>query len=903
MSKRPTVHIVSHTHWDPEWYSPFREYQMRLIPLVDKLLRILEENDRYSCFMFDGQVSALLNYLEVKPENSSRIEGLVRRGKLLIGPFFLLPDEYMVSPEGIIRNLLWGIRESKRFGAFMPVAYLCDMAGHPPQMPQVLNLFGLTVMVAWRGVLGSPGITRSEFFWRAPDGSRVLFLVMPFAYVNFGRLPRERETILKIALDNIEKLSLFASTSHYLLMEGHDHQEPREDIPELIDFLNSQLPEYHFIHSSLPQYAESVRSELSKNVPEYEGELRATQTSFVLPGVLSTRIPLKKEIRVSEAMLERVAEPLASLADMLGLASYPSDFLRLSWKIQFNNQFHDVIYGAHVDEVAEEAAVRSHQVFQISKRIAYGSGYLLACECSRNFEKSIVVVNPLPYPVSGVLDFSVQLEPFESMNSYAMVDENGTILPFGVEEVLRERNYLSERNLMDYGWGGKEVKRIQVFAQVDKVPPFGCKVIGLEKIEALECGEGLKKQRAALGNFMEILPSLEPEVDDPVRSGTDFMENSSLRISFEGGKITLEDKRNGKTYPNFGFIEDSGDRGDHYLFSPPDNNIVLYSSFGEVSKVVSSPLKAVFKVVHNLKIPKGISEDRTSRSTELVEQGVEVFYTLRAGAEFVEIKVRFENKAANRRMRIGFGMGRRCTLSEAEVFFDVVKRDVSQRVEDTFWPEKIPPTRPKDRFVFVGDEEGGLLFVDGGWLKEYEVTEEGHCFVTLLRCSDFLSVDSLPERSNSFTGPKIPTPGAQYLGTVFETEIVVYPLTGHWSNLSSYRFADHFLKPLYFQLAGKSAGGRIKSGEGLIVLDNERVLMSALKKKEDGDGWVLRLWNPLDKRQTVRLCLSPLLGIKKCFLVNGLEERIMPINFVEENVLLLEFEPKKILNLELSKEG
>lgn len=259
MFNKPTVHIVSHTHWDPEWYSPFREYQMRLVPLVDKMLNILENNRKYQYFMFDGQISALLNYLEIKPYNRNRIENLVKSGRLLVGPFYILPDEYMVSPEGILRNLLWGIRESKQFGGYMPVAYLCDMAGHPSQMPQVLNQFNIDTMVAWRGVLGSPGLTKSEFIWKAPDGSKILFLVMPFAYVNFGRLPDDRTETLQIAKNNIKRLLTFASTSNLLLMEGYDHQVPREDIPDLIEYLNANLPEYKFVHSNLVNYAQSVK--------------------------------------------------------------------------------------------------------------------------------------------------------------------------------------------------------------------------------------------------------------------------------------------------------------------------------------------------------------------------------------------------------------------------------------------------------------------------------------------------------------------------------------------------------------------------------------------------------------------------------------------------------------------
>lgn len=899
MFNKPTVHIVSHTHWDPEWYSPFREYQMRLVPLVDKMLNILENNRKYQYFMFDGQISALLNYLEIKPYNRNRIENLVKSGRLLVGPFYILPDEYMVSPEGILRNLLWGIRESKQFGGYMPVAYLCDMAGHPSQMPQVLNQFNIDTMVAWRGVLGSPGLTKSEFIWKAPDGSKILFLVMPFAYVNFGRLPDDRTETLQIAKNNIKRLLTFASTSNLLLMEGYDHQVPREDIPDLIEYLNANLPEYKFVHSNLVNYAQSVKEELTSDVYEYQGELRATQTSFILPGILSTRLPLKKEIRKGEFFLERLAEPLASLADMMGLDSYPKDFLDLAWRIQFNNQFHDVIYGAHVDEVTEEATSRAHQVLQISKRVAYGSAYLLAKECSRGYEKNIVLINPTPYFLSGTFDFTLRLSLYDSIYNYILLDENDKPIPFGVEKLQSVRNYLSDRKLIDYAGKGEDIQELSIFAQIDNIPPFGFKVIGIDKVQNTAMGKRLKEQEEITGDFMNIFPSLKLEVKNPVYSGVDFMENAFLKISFSpDGTIVLEDKEGGKIYRNFGFIEDSGDRGDQYLFSPPERNAIVYPSYTELRKIVSSPLKTIFEVNHCLEIPLGITDDRTARSLEAIHQEVKVTYTLRANTKFLEVKVQMVNRAGNHRLRMGFEVGKEMVFSEAEVFFDVIKRSSHKELDDTFWPEKASLTKPKDRFVFVGNKDEGLIFVDQGWLKEYEFNESGYFFLTILRCNDFLSVELLPERSGSSTGPKIATPGSQYLGAAIEADFAIYPLSKHWAELPSFSFADHLLKPLDFQILGKY-GGKINSEESLLSFSSEKILISALKRKEDGNGWIIRVWNPLDEEQRVKAKISHLLKIKEVFQVNGLEERIKPIN-LEDGEFVLEFGPKKILSLELS---
>jgi hypothetical protein len=51
---KKTLVLVSHTHWDREWYLTYQQYRFKLVRLVDRLLAILDSDEEYAFFMLDG---------------------------------------------------------------------------------------------------------------------------------------------------------------------------------------------------------------------------------------------------------------------------------------------------------------------------------------------------------------------------------------------------------------------------------------------------------------------------------------------------------------------------------------------------------------------------------------------------------------------------------------------------------------------------------------------------------------------------------------------------------------------------------------------------------------------------------------------------------------------------------
>jgi len=146
-----TVWLVPHTHWDREWYEPFQRFRLRLVDLMDDVVdRALAEPEFR--FTMDGQMAAVDDYLEVRPERTEAIRRLVAHGQLAIGPWRVLMDEFLCSGETMIRNLEIGLADAARLGPSMPVGYLPDMFGHCAQMPQLLLGVGIERACVWRGV-------------------------------------------------------------------------------------------------------------------------------------------------------------------------------------------------------------------------------------------------------------------------------------------------------------------------------------------------------------------------------------------------------------------------------------------------------------------------------------------------------------------------------------------------------------------------------------------------------------------------------------------------------------------------------------------------------------------------------------------------------------------------------
>jgi mannosylglycerate hydrolase len=443
------LHVVSHTHWDREWYRPFQLFRLKLVHLVDGMLDILENDQEFKHFMLDGQTILLDDYLYMRPEKEAILREHVRNGRIIIGPWHILPDMFLVGPEAHIRNLLEGDRTSRIYGLKMMIGYMPDSFGHIGQIPQILRGFGIEVASLWRGVYDGP----AEFWWQAPDGSRVLMAYLREGYGNGADLPTDNLERFASMIDKKGNTLAAASiASDFLIMFGTDHMEPPRDTSEAIAYANEMLQNTHVIHSTLPQYAAAIQASIKEQeveLPTVEGELRACKRMHLLPGVLSTRIWIKQRNHACETLLGKWVEPFSTFATLVTAADQPqamikcpSSIVRQTWRLLMENHPHDSICGCSIDEVHEEMKVRFNQVEQIGEEITKQSLESLASfvrtdlaqRASDNLpsigeaQSAIIVYNPSSTARTDIVTATIELPP--NVTEFDLVNENGTSLPY-----------------------------------------------------------------------------------------------------------------------------------------------------------------------------------------------------------------------------------------------------------------------------------------------------------------------------------------------------------------------------------------------------------------------------------------------------------------------------------------
>ena len=350
------IHIVSHTHWDREWYLPFQIFRARLVKMIDSLLNILSKEADFRYFTLDGQTIVLEDYLEIRPDKAEELKKRIKEGRILIGPWYILPDEFLVSGESLIRNLILGEKISRKFGRVMRIGYTPDTFGHIEEMPQILRGFEIDNFVFWRGYTADEK-RRSEFIWRAKDGSEVIAVNLPDGYFNAYNLTINGfEEFERKVKEKADRLKSYATTKNILLMNGEDHLFPEEKLPEYINIYQNKHPEDTLFHSNLEIFLKEVRKNKSE-LEIFSGELRDCKRTPILSGVLSTRIYIKQKNERCEVLLEKYVEPFSVLSYLFGM-EYPSYLIWQAWKYLLQNQTHDGICGTSVDEVHREMLTR-----------------------------------------------------------------------------------------------------------------------------------------------------------------------------------------------------------------------------------------------------------------------------------------------------------------------------------------------------------------------------------------------------------------------------------------------------------------------------------------------------------------------------------------------------------------
>ncbi|MFC6016887.1 hypothetical protein ACFP2T_11795 [Plantactinospora solaniradicis] len=396
-----TIVVVPHTHWDREWYEPFQRFRLRLVALLDEVFERMERDPRQR-FTLDGQLAAVDDYLEVRPERRDQVAALVADGRLAVGPWQILLDEFLCSGENIVRNLELGLRRSAGFGGAMPVGYLPDMFGHVAQMPQILAGAGLAHACVWRGV--PERVRTSAFAWISPDGTAIRTEYLHGGYGNAAGLVDNPALVPRRAAELAERLAGWRSDdgpgTPMLAMYGADHGAPAANTPDLLAGAAEQTG-LRLRVGTLSEYFADQPTEVT-GLPEVHGELRSHARANILPGVYSVRAHLKQAMGRAERCVERYAEPLAAL----WYDRSAQRFLDMAWIRLIEASCHDSVTGCGCDETAEQVATRIAEAEQLGRAVHDLVGARRAAETPRDGH---VVFNPTPRPRTVLVRLDVAL--------------------------------------------------------------------------------------------------------------------------------------------------------------------------------------------------------------------------------------------------------------------------------------------------------------------------------------------------------------------------------------------------------------------------------------------------------------------------------------------------------------
>ena len=927
-----TLHIVSHTHWDREWYRTFQQFRLQLVHLVDNLLVILDKDPEYLHFMLDGQTIVLEDYLQMRMANLPLLQKHIQENRVLIGPWYILPDEFLVSPEATIRNLMIGKQICSLFGQRMMIGYIPDPFGHIGQMPQILNGFHMDTACLWRGV---PKDFPTLLHWIAPDGSSVLLAHLHDGYGNIADWPASDPDQSLMDLDKeTDKLEPLNPTSHFLLMRGTDHLEPRPELPEHIHYYNQhESSERRAIHSTLPAFLAAVSQELAENsiqIPSLTGELRDPQKAHMLPGVLSARMWIKQRNHYSETMLERWVEPFSTWAELVkrGEAAFlplkehekstrlndPGPVIHQAWKLLISNHPHDSICGCSIDETHADMVSRFDQVDQVAEAITSQSLAALQSEINTegpdlaNKLAAITVYNASPYLKSDLV--SVDIDIPDAGHDLRVVDQAGNQVDCQwewEERDFKESNTYQVKNLMNLltnaGSSGHNNQKL-IRAKLGQDPDMPC--IDAEFSSFLE-PDG-RQLESALTDVMGLIMSCDPEMLVRVKvfhvatARLSFVANDvpalgyqtwwvlsvprqeitvvewdedeedlesisneyfTLTLTGEDGSFSLFDKVNQVLYENLNTFIDRGDRGDEYNFTPPENDSVFFPQIESV-ETIKEALSETLILQMNLKTPIGLSNERDSRSSELVTCPLDVAISLTQGLPQVNVQVVFDNHALDHRLEVRFPTGLNVEKARYDGHFQILERAIDLPDTDASWRELPRPEVPQRTFTDVSVASHGLTIANRG-LPEVAVVrdEQGRAEIalTLLRCVGWLSRDDMWNRQGQ-AGPPLPTPGAQEQATY----LFNYAIIPHGADFgNAVKLAQSYQTDFEAVVAPLQIGRLPERAEMVSVAPSE-FLITALKEAENESGWILRGVNLSDA--SINLKLKPSLPYLSVELVN-----------------------------------
>ena len=701
-----------------------------LVHLFDRVLDDIAAGKIKGPFSTDGQAIVLDDYLEIRPERRKQVLGYVKSGKLKVGPWYVLPDEWLVSGESIVRNIRLGRQMARVYGAEPSDAgFVCDLFGHISQLPGIFKGFGIASCLLWRGIEQRES---AHFQWEGADGSRVLAYRFPCnGYCDYDfdvRHAMDRNYVFtrEKAVEDLRKfLAKEAARSKLppiLMFDGGDHLEYDSNHYQLLTEMKKE-PNFDFDikFSTMDGYLEEALESAGTIRDVVKGELREPgklpankDLQWLIPGVLSSRVWIKQANMECQTLLCNWMEPFAALASSVLAVDYPQGYLDVAWKWLLQNHPHDSICGCSIDQVHEDMKYRFSQCRQIAEEQTSESLRALAASVPGELtdkEVRVLVANPLTRPLDEPFSLKLRLPSewatyneffgFEPKPAFRIYTAEGKEVPYQLVsfDPNKSRPLLRPTSLPCGLRSNDVVVSIQV-----PIPALG--------YTTLTVREGEKDAKDA----WVVFPTRHPNTPGLATSERS-MENETLAVTIEpNGTLTIRDKRTNETYERLLTFEDVADIGDGWYHGFPvnDQKYVSTAAHADVALVADGKSLCQFRIRTEMRVPAEFNFERRVRTEEFRTLLLDTTVSLRAGTDRVEVTTTVDNTVKDHRLRVLFPTGVNAKTFLADSAFDVVEREVALPADNHTYRELAVDATAQQSWTAVMAGKRGLAVVAKG---------------------------------------------------------------------------------------------------------------------------------------------------------------------------------------------
>lgn len=676
-------HVIAyvHSHWDREWYREFEDFRLRLIEVFDEILDALNNNE-LPCFYFDGQTSALEDYLEIHPEKEEEIKRLIKEKKLRIGPFYCSADSFLVSGECLYKNFELGIKKSKEFGENEFIGYLSDTFGHSKAIPYILKSLGINKACLWRGL----GNNNADINW---DGIDVTYLIQGY-FQDFFNLNLSIDKKVELLKKYIDKISL-KSNDNILLPIGADHLGIAKNLQDQINELNKIYKDYDIKISTPFEYFDNVKTR--QNV---SGEFLNNELNFILPGVYSSRIQTKQANAKNQWLLNKIAEPLQAITKFYFNAHNKQNEIDYAYKTLIKNHAHDSIYGCSLDKVNDEVMTRFEKVNSVSEGII------------KRALRDISGKNP------SVINLSNNI-----YNGHIIIKTEKKLPKWMRAVKISSKKGFTDKKLYN-------TNEIPITEDITTINEY---IIDVKNLKPFSLTHITKDNICSTKH---------------IKTSSDSIENENIKLSIQNGEITILDKKRNKKYQDFITIIDRADIGDSYNFGALKNDKIIKAALKKWKLKEDNNQRCILSLNYELDIPLTSTEKGRSKKSNKCKINIDAI--LYNQSEYIEFNADWENKSKNHILQIGFNLKEKIYETINEDLYGTVKRtfnpdfNIYDKIPAPRGVEIKPNTSPIQRYIAVKDI--GLITKGN---NEYEIFGNS-VYLTFLRVTGIISNPKNPTR-------------------------------------------------------------------------------------------------------------------------------------------------------------